>query len=90
MGGNDGFGYTPNPDFDTPEKQAAFYAENPNMANITGIGRTLAGREETSTGNMLQGFITPNATVVQIYSYDNSYPGASGRTLHVNGTYEIA
>ena len=35
MGGNDGFGYTPNPDFDTPEKQAAFYRENPTMAAIT-------------------------------------------------------
>lgn len=59
-------------------------------ANVVGIGRTLSGREETVTGNMLQGFITPNATVVQIYAYDNSYPGANGRTLHVNGTYEIA
>jgi len=59
-------------------------------ANITGINRTLAGREESSTGNMLQGYITPNSTVAQIYNYDNSYPGASGRTLHVNGSYEIS
>jgi hypothetical protein len=58
-------------------------------ANVTGIGRTLAGREETSTGHMLQGFISPNSTVVQIRSYDNTYPGATGRTLHVNGTYEV-
>jgi hypothetical protein len=39
-GGNDGFGYTPNPDFDTPEKQAAFYRDNPTIAGIT---RTLQG-----------------------------------------------
>jgi hypothetical protein len=30
-----GEGYTSNPDFDTPEKQAAFYAENPTMGRFT-------------------------------------------------------
>lgn len=30
-----GDGYAPNPDFDTPEKQAAFYRDNPTMAGIT-------------------------------------------------------
>ena len=30
-----GDGYTPNADFDTPEKQAAFYRDNPTMAGIT-------------------------------------------------------
>jgi hypothetical protein len=35
MMGGDGGGYTPNPDFDTPEKQAAFYAENPTMGRFT-------------------------------------------------------
>jgi hypothetical protein len=35
MMGGDGGGYTPNPDFDTPEKQAAFYAENPTMGRVT-------------------------------------------------------
>jgi hypothetical protein len=38
-----GEGYTPNPDFDTPEKQAAYYAENPNQANIAGIAQSLIG-----------------------------------------------
>jgi hypothetical protein len=35
MMGGDGGGYTPNSDFDTPEKQAAFYAENPTMGRFT-------------------------------------------------------
>jgi hypothetical protein len=35
MGGSGEVGYTPNPDFDTPEKQAAFYAENPTMGRFT-------------------------------------------------------
>ena len=30
-----GGGYTPNPDFVTPEQQAAFYRDNPTMAGIT-------------------------------------------------------
>jgi hypothetical protein len=35
MMGGDGGGYTPNSDFDTPEKQAAYYAENPAMGRFT-------------------------------------------------------
>jgi hypothetical protein len=41
--GGDGGGYAPNPDFDTPEKQAAYYAERPNQANIAGIAQSLIG-----------------------------------------------
>jgi hypothetical protein len=33
----------PNPDFDTPEKQAAYYAENPTMGAITRAGQTVFG-----------------------------------------------
>jgi hypothetical protein len=33
----------PNPDFATPEQQRAYYAENPMMANVTGIGQELFG-----------------------------------------------
>jgi hypothetical protein len=33
----------PNPDFVTPEQQAAYYAANPMMANITGIGQEIFG-----------------------------------------------
>jgi hypothetical protein len=43
MVGSDGGGYepaAPNPDFDTPEKRAAYYAENPTMGAITRAGQT--------------------------------------------------
>lgn len=60
------------------------------VPNISGISRTLIGREQTSTGHIVQGYITPNSSSVAIYFYDNSYPGASGRTINVNGVYEIA
>jgi hypothetical protein len=45
MTGSDGGGggIAPNPDFDTPEKQRAYYAENPTMANITGLGQEIFG-----------------------------------------------
>jgi hypothetical protein len=33
----------PNPDFDTPEKQAAYYAANPTMGAITRAGQTALG-----------------------------------------------
>jgi hypothetical protein len=33
--GGGGFDYTPNPDFVTPEQQAAYYAENPAMGGFT-------------------------------------------------------
>jgi hypothetical protein len=33
----------PNPDFDTPEKQAAYYADNPTMGAITRAGQTALG-----------------------------------------------
>jgi chemotaxis protein MotB len=43
MSGSGEFGYTPNPDFDTPEKQAAFYAENPTMGRFTRALQTPLG-----------------------------------------------
>jgi hypothetical protein len=58
--------------------------------NISTVARTLAGREVTSTGFMLQGTISANSSTCVIRNYDNTYPGASGRTLHVSGSYEIA
>jgi hypothetical protein len=46
FGGGGGGGYEPagpNPDFDTPEKQAAYYAANPTMGAITRAGQTALG-----------------------------------------------
>jgi hypothetical protein len=50
----------------------------------------LAGRENASTGAMLQGFITAAATTVAIFKYDGTYPGGSGFELTVSGAYESA
>jgi hypothetical protein len=46
MVGSDGGGYepaAPNPDFDTPEKRAAYYAERPIAGMITRAGQTALG-----------------------------------------------
>jgi hypothetical protein len=48
----------------------------------------LSGREQTSTGHSLIGSIVSN-TQMQITKYDATYPGADGRTLVVNGAYEL-
>jgi len=49
----------------------------------------VAGREYASTGKMLQGLIN-NSGTMQIYNYDNTYPGADGFGLALSGTYERA
>jgi hypothetical protein len=53
-----------------------------------GDSAVLAGRENNSTGKMLQGYIGTGLSVVTISNYDNSYPGASGNRLFVSGIYE--
>jgi hypothetical protein len=42
-GGGGGGGIAPNPDFDTPEKQAAYYAANPTMGRFTRALQTPLG-----------------------------------------------
>jgi hypothetical protein len=62
MMGGDGVGYAPNPDFDTPEKQAAFYAENPTMGRFT---RTLQDYNPFASlqERMDPGFVTRQADI---------------------------
>jgi hypothetical protein len=61
-GGGGGGGITPTPGFTTPEEQRAYYAENPNQANIAGIGQTLFGM--TPLG-MMQNAIAPDFVAAQ-------------------------
>jgi hypothetical protein len=49
----------------------------------------LFGRAGNISGKLLQGFVVANASQVNIFNYDNSYPGASGERLIVSGFYEI-
>jgi hypothetical protein len=49
----------------------------------------LAGRENTS-GKALQGYIAANSNVVQIFAYDNSYPGGDGNVLVLSGVFQRA
>lgn len=52
-----------------------------NIAIAVGRGIAVSGKMITST-------IAQSATTSNIVNYDNTYPGASGETLVVNGTYE--
>jgi hypothetical protein len=49
-----------------------------------------AGRENASTGNMLQVVVAPSAALASISTYNNLYPGATGYSLLWTVTYESA
>lgn len=48
----------------------------------------LAGREDQSTGKMLQGVFVSSSSSVKVLGYDNGYPGGDSTTLHLSGAYE--
>ena len=49
----------------------------------------LSGRAGGVSGYLLQGLISfSTPTIVRIFNYDNTYPGADGEILSVSGVYE--
>ena len=46
------------------------------------------GRETASGGKELQGIVSAGSANMNIFNYDNSYPGGSGFRLIVSGVYE--
>lgn len=48
----------------------------------------LSGRENAISGKMLQGLILPSVTVITLFNYDNTYPGANGASIVLSGVYE--
>jgi hypothetical protein len=51
---------------------------------------TFAGRESAVTGKQVQGVVGGGDSKVNVYFYDNTYPGAVGNSINVTGTYEAA
>lgn len=51
-------------------------------------GATCCGRDNVITGNMLQGYIFSTASSLNIWTYNNGYPGTNGCVLTMSGTYE--
>jgi len=49
---------------------------------------TIAGRESQATGNACTGTINTNQ--LNIFKYDNSYPGGTGYRIALNGVVEVA
>jgi hypothetical protein len=49
-----------------------------------------SGREQATTGKMLEVFVPENSPTGIIWFYDNSYPGATSNTLAFNAIYEVA
>jgi hypothetical protein len=54
------------------------------------VGSIVCGRENSVTGNMLQGITAANSNFVHIYNYANGYPGGSWYVLFMSGVYEAA
>ena len=48
----------------------------------------ITGRETNTIGKILQGLVDSNR--IEIYNYDNSYPGADGYAFYMTGIYSIA
>ena len=65
-------------------------------AIVIGLPRTAASGAYTVTGRgsvsgkLVGGIVLAGATTVSVTNYDASYPGATGETLVVTGTYEAA
>lgn len=59
----------------------------PATASLVGPSYVAYGRN--SNGDMLQGIITAGSSSLILYKYENSYPGADGRTLTVFGEYRV-
>jgi hypothetical protein len=62
---------------------------NLNLPHLVKAPVVLTGRASAVSGKMLQGITTANSLVVNVYDYAGAYPGATGETIILSGTYEI-
>lgn len=60
------------------------------VASANTSRQSAPGRENTLTGKTLSARIEVNSSLMQITLYDGLYPGASGASMDVSGTYEAA
>lgn len=49
-----------------------------------------AGRENAVNGNMLQGLGVSGGSSMNVFTYNNTYPGVTGGSLILSGTYVVA
>lgn len=54
----------------------------------SGVRYTMVGSETATTGVLCQGRINASGTSVQIFKYDNTYPGGSGTVINLTGIYQ--
>jgi hypothetical protein len=49
-----------------------------------------AGRGEggSTTGDMMQARLSAGSSTVNVFNFDNAYPGSDGATIYVSGSYE--
>lgn len=62
----------------------------PLLTANAGMIATFHGRESAVSGKMLQGSAAANSNTMNVFNYDNTYPGASGAVLALSGVYETS
>ena len=99
--GGDAGGYTPNPDFVTPEQQSAYYRENPTMSRIAQTAQTynpFATLQEymdpgvTQRQGIVAAGLNPNQSFnvdgkVSGFNYDGDYDAFSGDRVSPGSGY---
>ena len=54
------------------------------------VPATVSGRENSLTGNTIDGIISSGSNNVNLYYYNNTYPAATGASLIISGFYQRA
>ena len=60
------------------------------FTSVGSNGSVCAGKERSSTGKMLTGYIDGLSSTVAIQFYDGTYPGITGGVYSISGEYEVA
>lgn len=58
------------------------------LPNTCAVRTIAVGRENAVSGKMLQAAISNVSSTVQITNYDNTFAGANGASMYINGFYE--
>lgn len=56
--------------------------------SASAFGYVLSGRANAVSGKMLLGVIQPSASNINIFDYNNAYPGANNEQIIISGVYE--
>lgn len=74
----------------TTNGTAAGFVKATLPATVGAGNYVIAGRGNAASGNMLMGRLLASSTTLDVFNYNNSYPGNNGEVLMLSGVYESA